>query len=195
MPKPRLTRTDWITAALTALAEGGVSAVAVDPLAKRLDVTRGSFYWHFKSRDDLLLSALEWWEQEGTASVIDRVGHLTDPWERLRALFHIALTEDPTDGLEPALVAHADDPLVAPALHRVTARRLDFLTVAYTDAGLPPDRARVQAVVTYSAYIGWTELRRAAPTVATETVDDPAALEYLIESLVQGGQDKQDKSS
>ncbi|CRK56408.1 Transcriptional regulator, TetR family [Alloactinosynnema sp. L-07] len=187
MPKPRLTRTDWITAALAALAEGGVSAVAVDPLAKRLDVTRGSFYWHFKSRDDLLLSALEWWEQEGTASVIERVGHLADPRERLRTLFHIALTEDPTDGLEPALVAHADDPLVAPALHRVTARRLDFLTTAYTDAGLAHDRARVQAVVAYSAYIGWTELRRAAPTVATETVDDPIALTYLIETLVNGG--------
>lgn len=187
MAKPRLTRADWITAALAALARGGVAAVAVDPLATALGVSRGSFYWHFENRADLLRSALDWWEQEGTSSVIERVGHITDPRERLRSLFHIALTEDPTDGLEPALVAHADDPIVAPVLHRVTARRIEFLAVAYAEAGLPAQRARFQAVVTYSAYVGWTELRRATPAVAVETSGDPAALAYLIDTLVEAG--------
>ncbi|SDI05785.1 DNA-binding transcriptional regulator, AcrR family [Actinokineospora alba] len=184
MTKPRLSRADWITAALGALATGGVTAVAVDPIANALGVTRGSFYWHFENRADLLRAALDWWEHEGTTSVIERVEHITDPHERLRTLFFVALSEDPTEGLEPALVAHADDPIVAPVLNRVTARRIDFLTQAYTDAGLPPERARLQAVVTYSAYVGWTELRRATPDAAPETVDDPVALRYLIDTMV-----------
>jgi hypothetical protein len=41
--KSRLSRERWIEAALDALADGGVAAVAVEPLAARLGVTKGSF--------------------------------------------------------------------------------------------------------------------------------------------------------
>ncbi|MGQ0839040.1 TetR/AcrR family transcriptional regulator [Actinokineospora sp.] len=184
MAKPRLARADWITAALRALARGGVAAVAVDPLAGELGVTRGSFYWHFDSRGELLRAALDWWEEEGTLAVIRRVAAIDDPRLRLRELFRIALTEDPTEGLEPALVAHADDPVVAPVLHRVTERRLAYLAALFGETGLSAEQARLQAVVTYSTYVGWTELRRAAPREAPETTGDPDALAYLIDTLV-----------
>ncbi|MFD0204826.1 MULTISPECIES: TetR family transcriptional regulator [Saccharothrix] len=46
MTRGRVTREDWMMAALRALARGGVAAVAVDALAGELDITRGSFYWH-----------------------------------------------------------------------------------------------------------------------------------------------------
>jgi AcrR family transcriptional regulator len=179
----RLSKQDWLTAALVALAKGGVSAVAVVPLAQQLGVTRGSFYWHFTDRTALLRDALLWWEQEGTVAVIDRVAATADPRDKLRALFRIAITEDPASGLEPALVAHADDPVVAPILRRVTERRVAFLTEAYAELGLPAPRARQQAVVAYSAYVGWVQLRRATPDVLPEVVDDPEALAYLVDHL------------
>lgn len=178
-------------AALTVLAEGGVGAVAVEPLAHRLGVTRGSFYWHFADRNALLREALEWWELQGTDAVIARVAELAEPRERLRALFRIAITEDPTAGLEPALVAHADDPVVAPVLHRVTQRRVAFLADGYAELGLPLMRARHQAVVAYAAYVGWVQLRRATPAAVPEIADDPDALTHLVEHLVgdaTGGQ-------
>jgi AcrR family transcriptional regulator len=182
--KPRLSKQDWLLAALTALARGGVGAVAVEPLARRLGVTRGSFYWHFADRNALLHEALEWWELQGTEAVIDRVSPIADPRQRLRALFRIAITEDPTGGLEPALVAHADDPVVAPVLHRVTRRRTAYLAEVYAELGLPAAQARHQAVVAYAAYVGWTQLRRAAPTALPEITDDPEALAHLIHHLV-----------
>lgn len=184
MAKPRLSKQDWLTAALTALAEGGVGAVAVEPLAQRLGMTRGSFYWHFADRNALLREALEWWEQQGTDAVIERVAEIADPRQRMRTLFRIAITEDPTSGLEPALVAHADDPVVAPVLHRVTQRRVAFLTDGYTELGLPPTHARHQAVVAYAAYVGWVQLRRATPSAVPEITDDPDALTHLVERLV-----------
>ena len=58
----RLTADDWAQAALDLISEQGVAAVAVEPLARRLGVTKGSFYWHFPSRDALLQAALERWE-------------------------------------------------------------------------------------------------------------------------------------
>jgi len=60
----RLSADDWARAALELIAEQGVAAVAVEPLARRLGVTKGSFYWHFRSRDALLQAAIERWEQE-----------------------------------------------------------------------------------------------------------------------------------
>ena len=51
LDKPaRLSAEDWAVAALDVIAESGLAAVAVEPLAKRLGVTKGSFYWHFPSR-------------------------------------------------------------------------------------------------------------------------------------------------
>ena len=54
----RLSRQAWVQAALEALAEGGLAAVAVEPLAARLGATKGSFYWHFANRDALSSAAL-----------------------------------------------------------------------------------------------------------------------------------------
>ncbi|MGW6441498.1 TetR/AcrR family transcriptional regulator [Lentzea sp. NPDC055074] len=184
MAKQRLSKEDWLHAALGALAEGGVGAVAVEPLSKRLGVTRGSFYWHFADRNALLREALEWWELQGTEAVIEQVSTIADPRERLRRLFHVAIVEDPTSGLEPALVAHADDPVVAPALHRVTRRRVGFLTEVYAELGLAKDEARYQAISAYSAYVGWMQLQRATPKALPEIADDPEALTHFVEQLI-----------
>src|SRR3954447_26624309 len=56
------TAEDWELAALEAIREGGLAAVAVEPLARRLGVTKGSFYWHFKDRAALLDAAIHRWE-------------------------------------------------------------------------------------------------------------------------------------
>ena len=61
--KSSLSREAWGEAALEALAAGGLEAVAVEPLARRLGVTKGSFYWHFPSREALLREALALWEK------------------------------------------------------------------------------------------------------------------------------------
>src|SRR5689334_11922394 len=63
VPKTSLTAEDWADAALDALATGGLEAVAVEALARRLKVTKGSFYWHFGNRDELIKAALEAWER------------------------------------------------------------------------------------------------------------------------------------
>ncbi|QGN55646.1 TetR/AcrR family transcriptional regulator [Novosphingobium sp. Gsoil 351] len=59
--KPRLTRDDWVKASRRLLVQSGIEEVKVDVLAKRLKVTRGSFYWHFKNRKDLLDALLQSW--------------------------------------------------------------------------------------------------------------------------------------
>jgi AcrR family transcriptional regulator len=62
-PRQQLDREAWIKAALDILAEKGLDGIRVEVLAKRLRVTKGSFYWHFKDRRDLLDAVLETWKE------------------------------------------------------------------------------------------------------------------------------------
>ncbi|RYY87103.1 MAG: TetR/AcrR family transcriptional regulator, partial [Comamonadaceae bacterium] len=56
---PALQRADWVRAGMRILARSGVDAVLIPPLATELGVTKGSFYWHFASRDELLLALVD----------------------------------------------------------------------------------------------------------------------------------------
>ncbi|MBM0123686.1 TetR/AcrR family transcriptional regulator [Pimelobacter simplex] len=192
MPQVKVTREDWLLAALAALAETGVGGVAVDPIARRLGVTRGSFYWHFKDRAALLEESLSLWEEQSTLAFIADLAGIEDPRTRLEALFYGALTDDSVAGLEPAIVAHAQHPVVGAVLARVTQRRLDYLTDLFAEVGQDPAAARRQAVATYAAYLGWIELRRAAPVVVPETAastHSPAAeaLAHLLAMVTPSG--------
>src|ERR1700733_6520278 len=62
---------------------GGLAGVSIEPIARLLGVTKGSFYWHFADRDALVAAALAHWEKSYTENVIDALEELPDPRERL----------------------------------------------------------------------------------------------------------------
>lgn len=163
-PRRRLTPGDWVTAALAAIADSGPAAVAVEPLAARLGATKGSFYWHFASRDDLLAAALTRWEQETTTGMASRArAAADDPAGQLRALITETARQASADRVGLALLASAAHPLVAPVLERVSRQRLKILTTLYAELGFPPADARHRALLAYSAYLGHAQLSHTAP--------------------------------
>ena len=70
----RLGSAEWIEAALARFAEGGTNEVRVELLAKELNVTKGSFYWHFRDRSDLLEQLLDSWRDGRLLSISAQVG-------------------------------------------------------------------------------------------------------------------------
>src|SRR3954471_5368729 len=136
-----LAAADWIEAALLALARGGLAAIAVEPLAKELGTTKGSFYWHFADRQALLEATLELWERRDTDRVIAAIDETQEVETRPRTLLRLAFASvhDRSAGgvgtVELALQASASDPLVSRTLDRVTRRRLTYLTRLYTEMG------------------------------------------------------------
>ncbi|MEO6084040.1 MAG: TetR/AcrR family transcriptional regulator [Umezawaea sp.] len=165
----RLTRDDWTRAALQALAEGGLSAVAVEPLAARVGATKGSAYWHFPNRDALLLATVERWEHEHLSEMRALVRAQADPLERLRLIFGRVLDEFEGDhSVEAALLAAADDPIVAPVLKRVTDGRVRYLELLFHDLGFSADASRRRAVLAYSVYLGQAQLCATTPHVLCE---------------------------
>jgi AcrR family transcriptional regulator len=178
MARQRLTRDDWAAAALAALGEGGMSAVAVEPLAERLNTTKGSFYWHFPSRNALLQSALELWEERDTTAVHAEVEAAAgDPVERLRVLIERVAHRD---RVLVALLAAADHPAVAPVLGRVTERRVGFLQDLFAEIGLEAGEARRRALLAYSAYLGHAQLTGATPQVLPH---GRAYLDHVVRTL------------
>src|SRR6516225_11634952 len=107
----RLTRDDWITAALAAIADGGLAAVGVEPLAARLGSTKGSFYWHFANRDALLEAAISRWEKETTTDVVAEITAARDaPASQFRRLVAGVIERAEQDRVGPALLASAAHP-------------------------------------------------------------------------------------
>lgn len=172
------TREDWTRAALDALATDGVRGVAVDRLAKTVGATRGSFYWHFRNRGELIDAALKQWEAENTTALIPTFEGLADPVERLRTLFR-GVYEQPVDTIEIALASTAEDPLVAAAYARVTRMRLDFLRQIFIDLGLSDDQADARAWLAYGFYIGHHQLGQNSTIRASR----PARLDHIVDLL------------
>jgi AcrR family transcriptional regulator len=174
-----LDRERWAEAALDALERGGLAAVAVEPLARQLGVTKGSFYWHFKTRQDLLAAAVARWERLHVDDVLDAAGQLADPRERLRALLAAASGKPPSIFLR--MMDAVDEPVVADAVARAAEKRVAFLAKAFAQLGLPRARAQRQALLVYAVYVGRAHLGRDAPAV----LGDPQAFaKHLAEQLI-----------
>jgi AcrR family transcriptional regulator len=184
-PRRRLTRDDWADAALAAIADGGLAAVAVEPLAARLGTTKGSFYWHFANREALLEAALARWEGQTTTAVIGEIVNATDdPASQLRRLIIRVIEMAERDGVEPALLANAAHPAVAPAMNRVTRARVGLIVTVFSRLGFPPPEAQSRALLAYSAYLGHTQLAHATPQMLPPTAEGRRAyLEHVVRAL------------
>ncbi len=207
MPKQRSTNgsgslaaEDWVVAAVRAIGGGGVDAVAVEPLARKLGVTKGSFYWHFENRGALLEAVLGRWEEECTEAVIAAAEGIPDPRERLVRVFDEATADEPIGGgrtsrsgifftraFEQAISDAADDPVVGLVLRRVSERRVDYLEDCYRSLGFPPGEAGHRALLAYASYVGTMRLAREAPSRMPRGGDYRAYRRHLISTLAPEG--------
>jgi len=156
-PGQRLDRAAWIDAAWHVLSNGGLAAISIDPLARALDATRGSFYWHFSSREDLVGAVLERWETISTEQVIARMDLIENPAQRLTSLLNHVLQHREASDVEISLLASARDPLVAAVLRRTTERRIGYVEQLYRELGCSRADAHDRALLAYTAYVGLLE--------------------------------------
>ena len=180
----RLSAEDWAQAALDQIAEQGVASVAVEPLARRLGVTKGSFYWHFPSRDALLQAALERWESVEQEAVFGTLETIPDPRERLRNLFQLVAHEAKSHVIYSALLKALDHPAVQPVMERVSERRLEYLTASFRQAGLGRSDAQHRARLAYAAYVGFLQLSLQLHQPRLQHDEFEAYVEHVMATLI-----------
>jgi AcrR family transcriptional regulator len=167
--RPNLTREDWIQAAQQVLVKSGVDAVRVDTLAKELNITRGSFYYHFKSRNELLEGILAGWRTRATEDVIL---HLSDaqstPQHRLQRLMELPLhgqTAKEAAAIELAIRAWARrDEHARQAIDEVDRYRLSYIKGLLLQADIEPQDASDRAYLIYAYQISLSLLNSHEPT-------------------------------
>jgi AcrR family transcriptional regulator len=182
--KQRLSAQDWELAALELMADEGVAAVAVESLARRLGVTKGSFYWHFSQRDALIEAALKRWEDTDTHNLLARVESIENPGKRLRELFRLTSREMRSHKIYAALLKAADHPVVAPVMDRVSHERMAYLARVFQQAGMDHESAEHRARLAYSAYVGLLQLtlQLRSSRLTSEVFD--AYVGHMIDTLI-----------
>jgi AcrR family transcriptional regulator len=163
-PVKTLTRENWIDFALQRLTEEGIDKVTITGLARELSVTKGSFYWHFKDRDDLLQAMLVRWEETGSKLVfgeVERVGG--DAVRRLKHLSDIVIRRYGDQlNLELALRDWGRKDLkIANILRQEDEKRIDYISGLFVEIYGDVKVAEAKAWLLFSLFVG--EIIIAAP--------------------------------
>ena len=151
-----LTPEHWVDAATELLVDNGIDAVRVDVVAKILKVTRGSFYWHFKDRKDLLAKLLEAWRIATTEQIIERFERHSsgDPRDLVKELLSL-----PFRGRAAARAARIElairawarrEEMARRAVDEVDSRRVSYIAQCFSSLGFGLVEARQRAFLLYA---------------------------------------------
>ena len=151
----RLTEADWAEAGLKALADHGLEGVRIDSLASQLGVTKGSFYWHFKNRDELLDAIARFWGDTEPDTLIEEVCSLPgDPKMRLDLLGVVYLRKN-MNMHDRAMRAWAlTDARADAAVIKASRRVQELMLKLYGELGFDEAEARLRTRVHILCSIG-----------------------------------------
>lgn len=160
-----LTPETWIDAATTVLVDQGIDHVRVDVLAGELGVTRGSFYWHFRDREDLLRRVLQAWSERTTEQLTRRLETArNDPREQLRDVISL-----PFRGRAAARAARIElairawarrDEMARQAVDAADASRIAYHETIFAALGFGGEEARQRGFLLYSYEVAESLLHR-----------------------------------
>jgi AcrR family transcriptional regulator len=170
-----LTKEHYFEAALDIVAGDGVEAVTIAKLCRRLDVTIGSFYHHFKSSKAFLLAFYGWWEAEHGFHLVDQARSEPDPLARLALLKKLA--GGLPHGAEAAIRSWSrSHPEAAEVQSRVDEGRIDVVLDTLRELGMPPARAKTLAVMAVGVMAGTQVLGRGEDGALMKRVFDELEL-------------------
>ena len=149
----RLTAQDWIDFALVALAREGSDALKADVLARKMHVSRGSFYWHFADLAQFHSEVIGYWRQVATEAIIADIERNESRERRIDALLRHAFGDGAV--LELRIRTWADSNAeAARALADVDRRRREYIKDLLMEMGIAEPLAATRAQVLYWAYLG-----------------------------------------
>ncbi|MDX8352843.1 TetR/AcrR family transcriptional regulator [Cognatiyoonia sp. IB215182] len=186
MSTDKLTPTDWLDCALKELTTQGYGALKAQPLAKKLNVTRGSFYYHFESLADFHAAIMRHWSAKTTLPLIADLKTHATPQDTLFALLSITLKSG--ERLERAMRSWATvNAQVAAGVKEVDDARIAYADELLQACGVTPAEATPRAKLLYWAAIG--RLMMPFPDDSQLSEDEIAGIAALMRtgSTVDGG--------
>jgi AcrR family transcriptional regulator len=164
-----LSRQDWIEAAREVLIKEGIERVKIEPLAERLKVSRGSFYWHFVDHQALLDALLMLWEETALEPMraVSTEPDLTAA-QRYEKFMRVWVQGEPYCPIFDLSIRRwaMVSAEVSSVVRRVDDARIGLLTDIFSDMGHAADEAFIRARITYFHQIGYyaSDVREDAET-------------------------------
>ncbi|MEM7528134.1 MAG: TetR/AcrR family transcriptional regulator [Pseudomonadota bacterium] len=169
LPHVKATRDDWLAAATDLLVEEGVERVKVLALSDRLSVSRSSFYWYFRNRDDLLDQLIAAWRAKNTGAIVAQCERPSATiTEGVCNLFRCFVNRDLFDHRLDFAVrewARRSPPLRA-VLERSDTDRVAAIAALFERHGTPAGEAVIRARIVYYMQIGYYALDYVEPLEA-----------------------------
>lgn len=182
--KKSLTADDWEDAALSVIAHKGVAAVAVEPLARALGVTKGSFYWHFTNRMDLVKKALKKWRLSDKKLIADNILNIKNPKEQLLAWFKLSAQPIQTHLIYSTLLADRSHSIISNTLKEITLERLAHLQKSYQELGYNAKQAKSQSLLAYSVYVGFLHMSKTLYGALPDTTQAEEYAQFVANQLL-----------
>lgn len=158
MAMARLSRDDWISAAYRRFSDSGLDAVAVEPVARMLHATKGSFYWHFADRAALIDAVLEEWEARETDAVIATIDPALPARDRLEQLIWTIAHRTPDRGGEATLYTAAERNGASETVAKVIERRVAYVAAVLRELDMDAAEARSRAITVVASVVGFQQL-------------------------------------
>lgn len=149
----QLSAQDWLDQGLKTLATQGFSALKAEPLAKRMGVSRGSFYWHFADIGAFHAAILKYWREVAAEAIIANVEAAAADESPLAVLLRRVFSEKLA--LERAVRSWATfDAAARAAVQAIDRRRLDYVEGLIRARGVADEAAAARAQIVYWAFLG-----------------------------------------
>ena len=183
----RATRTDWLEAALAALYEQGPKGVNIQALARQLNISKTSFYWHFKDKSELINSLIDHWSHEFTKTVTENVKlQNCPPRQRLARAMEIVDEFDLGNYDSSIRIWARTEPRAAKAVREANRLRLAFAGKAFAELGFSGDSLACRAAL----WVGYQSTERSVfPDFSAKKRKAlrKDRLELLISGALDGG--------
>jgi AcrR family transcriptional regulator len=143
-------REDWIELALEVLCLEGHESIRVERLAEVIGATKGSFYHHFRSRDELLTALWDTWRHLSLVDVLEASLEKEETLQKLMVkLSHVVADKD-LGRYERAMQAWSlTDDRVAKAIAKAHKERVEFVAAQFMKYGYSKREAESRGSLYY----------------------------------------------
>ena len=161
MPKIIAKKNDWIYLGYKLFSEQGVAGIVVEKMAKKLNVNKSSFYWHFKTKKDFVNKIVSYWVVENTNQIISLTDSEKSGTEKFAKLVELSFKKDPFLDFNFFLKRYALNNIeIQSIIDHIDDLRIEYTKNILIEMGLNENEAKMKAELFYKYLIGYHEMIR-----------------------------------
>lgn len=172
----KVSRKQWLAEGFSLLGQQGPEVLKIDRLCQHLQVSKGSFYHHFRDREAYVEALLDYWQARGTEAVIEALGQLSTSAQRSRQLNEHLAQADLRAEIELRAWGH-QNPQVAAVVAQVDRRRMDYMADLISARTGNAGQARIMARIAYAQFVGCQYLQHSI------SQEDWAQMDRLLQDM------------